>query len=475
MAWQQRQVYEGEGQTSTVWVNSETGETSYQDPATLPTASGQIGLQNSYQGEGQSSSQYVDTGTGKAAADQAAAGAQYTKQLDAAFQQVINNPNASSWDKAMAVQTRYGVEALAQLVHQGHFQDIAPQLGPHIAARQREGEAEGFSIGGNQLGNWPTIIGTLGFAALAGAGAAGAGSAAGEGAATGATAAEGATAGVSAGAGGEFTGGLTGTAAGSPGLSAGSFNAASLGAGGAAAAPGVTAPAAGLTGAGALSAGSFAGESMYPLIGGMSAATGATGLGTASSGALTTGGTVAGGTALSRLLDGTASAADYMSLAGTGLATGLGIYGANQQAKSLEELSGQYMAMGAPSRARYESSFLPGFSMANEPGYKDALDQTTKSFLHKASVGGNPVDSPNAWNQTLTDVNSTFAFPALQGYRSMNANAGGLSRFADAAPNAAMAGVGAQRGVYDAIGYGVGNIFNPPTSLEQLLKQMRTR
>jgi hypothetical protein len=224
-----------------------------------------------------------------------------------------------------------------------------------------------------------------------------------------------------------------------------------------------------------LAPGYFAGETAYPVIGGAAASAGATGLGSTSSGALTqAGGGAAAGTALSRILDGTASTADYLSLLGTGAATGLGIYGANQQAKSLEQLTAQYMAMGAPSRARYETSFLPGFSMANEPGYQDALDQTTKSFLHKASIAGNPADSPNAWTQTLRDVNAGFAYPALQDYRRMNANAGGLSRFADAAPGVATGAIGAQKGVYDAVGYGLGNVFNPPTTLEQLLKQMRT-
>jgi hypothetical protein len=75
--------------------------------------------------------------------------------------------------------------------------------------------------------------------------------------------------------------------------------------------------------------------------------------------------------------------------------------------------------------------------------------------------------------QTLKDVNSTFAYPALQNYRSMNANAGGLSRFADAAPVATGSAINADAGKLNAIGYGLGNVFNPPTNLEQLLKAMR--
>lgn len=179
------------------------------------------------------------------------------------------------------------------------------------------------------------------------------------------------------------------------------------------------------------------------------------------------------GTALSRLLDGNAGTADYLSLLGSGLSTGLGVFGATQQAKSLQELANQYMEIGAPSRARYESSFAPNFTMANDPGYTDALDQTTKSFLHKASIGGNPADSPNAWQQTLKDVNSQFAYPALQDYRKLNANAGGLSRFAEAAPGAATGAIGAQNGVYNAVGAGAADIFNPPKSLSDILREMQ--
>lgn len=181
-------------------------------------------------------------------------------------------------------------------------------------------------------------------------------------------------------------------------------------------------------------------------------------------GSASAGGTAAaagGSTALSRILDGTATTADYLSVGGGLGAAGLGVYGANQQAGALNDLADKYLAIGAPSRARYESSFAPGFTMAKDPGYTDALDQTTKSFLHKASIGGNPAESPNAWMQTLKDVNSTFAYPALQNYRNQNSSTGGYGAFNTAAPAAATGAVNAQTGVYNAIGAGAADIFNP--------------
>lgn len=180
------------------------------------------------------------------------------------------------------------------------------------------------------------------------------------------------------------------------------------------------------------------------------------------------GGTAAagGGSALSRILSGEGTLQDYLSVGGAAAPGLIGAYAANRQANSLEALSRDYMALGAPSRARYESSFAPGFSMANEPGYKDALDQTTKSFLHKASIGGNPSDSPNAWMQTLHDVNSNFAFPALQNYRNQNAATGGFNAFNTAAPTAAAGAINANANVANALGGAAADVFNPPTRLK---------
>ena len=168
---------------------------------------------------------------------------------------------------------------------------------------------------------------------------------------------------------------------------------------------------------------------------------------------------------------------DYPNLLRTGgglSAALLGYMGAREQRDMLRELSQQQMAFGAPSRARYEGSFAPGFTMGTEPGYSDALDLTTKSFLHKASMPfGNPADSPNAWTQTLKDVNSTFAYPALQEYRRQNMAGGGLAALTAAAPGTASAAIGADKGRYDALGYGLGTIFNPQPTLADLLRQYR--
>lgn len=199
---------------------------------------------------------------------------------------------------------------------------------------------------------------------------------------------------------------------------------------------------------------------------------------TSGTGSASSGGTAAGtaaGTAISRVLNGTATGADWLELAGRLGPAALGAFASGQQADAFGDLSDRYMAIGAPSRARFEGSFAPGFSMADEPGYSDALDQTTKSFLHKASIGGNPADSPNAWAETLKGVNSTFAFPALNEYRRLNAGAGGLAALTSAAPAAASSAIGAEKGIYDSIGVGAADVFNPPKSLDEILRQYLRR
>lgn len=162
---------------------------------------------------------------------------------------------------------------------------------------------------------------------------------------------------------------------------------------------------------------------------------------------------------------------DLMALLGKIAPAALGAFGASQQAGQYKDLADKYLAIGAPSRDRYEASFQPGFDLASaDPGYKDALAQTTKETLNRLSTGGNPAGSPNAWNQTLTDVNTKLALPALQNYRSMNAGSGGLGALTGAAPAAENAAINANAGVTNAVGAGAANIFNPPQTLADLLK-----
>ena len=142
----------------------------------------------------------------------------------------------------------------------------------------------------------------------------------------------------------------------------------------------------------------------------------------------------------------------------------LGYVGSQDIADQQAQLAREYMALGAPSRSRYEASYAPDFTMANDPGYTDALNQTSKSVLHGLSAQGNPADSPNAWAQSLSDIYQQTAYPALQNYRTTNATSGGLASAFPAGVDANNANLESQGDMWNAIGAGasaVNNIFNP--------------
>ena len=191
-----------------------------------------------------------------------------------------------------------------------------------------------------------------------------------------------------------------------------------------------------------------------------------------SPGATSTGGftgATGAGSALSRIIAGTGSAADYASVLGAGGAALLGAVGSSQQQSALNSLNQQYLDMGAPSRDRYNASFQPGFTMASDPGYTDSLNMSAKADANALSVNGNPGGSPNAWAQSLQDLQSKTAYPALQAYRNQNAATSGIGSFSAAAPATAQAAIGAGSNVYNAIGSGISSITNPQMTLSQFL------
>jgi hypothetical protein len=175
--------------------------------------------------------------------------------------------------------------------------------------------------------------------------------------------------------------------------------------------------------------------------------------------------------AIQRILAGNGTGTDYLNLIGATGPSLLGAYASNRQTGAYKDLASQLAGYGAPSRARYEGSFAPGFSMSQDPGFTDALNQAGKASMHALSTFGNPAGSPNAWAQTNQDLFSKFAYPALQAYRTGNAAAGGISALTTAAPSATSGAIGSQANVYNAIGGGISDIFNPTPTLAQTLAQ----
>jgi hypothetical protein len=178
------------------------------------------------------------------------------------------------------------------------------------------------------------------------------------------------------------------------------------------------------------------------------------------------------GSALSRLLDGTATAADYTQLLGGVAGAGLGMYGANQQAQSYENVANKFLDMGQPYRDRLNASYAPGFSMANQPDFMNALDLGSESVLKKLSAtGGNPYGNAGAMAEANKYVSGSLALPQLNTYRSQ------LGTFGQLGTNQAGSAMGAQTqaqgGAYDALGYGIGQLTQPDNPFKGLLDQFK--
>jgi hypothetical protein len=237
-----------------------------------------------------------------------------------------------------------------------------------------------------------------------------------------------------------FTGGLTGTATGTPGLSGAAVGSTGLSA----------------AGGGTLAPGAFAAESLYPVAGGLSAATASTPL--------------AYGGAPSFMSGLTGLSPGALSAGGTLAGVGLGLYGINQQVGALEGLSNQENARfqtlfnaGQPYRDQLAATFQPGFNVNSIPGLQGAMDTSYQSLLRGLSTQGNPFGNPGGLMEAQNYVMGNVALPATQQYRNFLANAGGLGQFASGAaqgPNLgpAMAGINSSGNAFNVIGAGIADL-----------------
>lgn len=181
--------------------------------------------------------------------------------------------------------------------------------------------------------------------------------------------------------------------------------------------------------------------------------------------------TSAGKSALQKLLSGTATGPELAGILGTLGATGLGVYGANQQQNAMSDLAKQYMQMGAPYRQRLEASYAdPAGFLANSPDIQAAVDQGTGALSRALSAqGGNPAASGRPL-QEMQNYATNMLYGQLGNERQRLANFGGLSALTGAAPGANVAAVGQQGNVYNALGYGLDQLTRPQNSLNDLAR-----
>jgi len=181
-----------------------------------------------------------------------------------------------------------------------------------------------------------------------------------------------------------------------------------------------------------------------------------------------------GGSALSRILGGNGSGSDALQIGGNLLGAGLGAYGANQQAQSYENIANKFMDMGQPYRNLLQQSYSPNFSMANQPDFMNALDIGSQAAARATSAkSGNPTGNPGAYADMQKYISGSLALPQLNTYRSQLGTFGQLGT--DQSGSAMGAQTKAQGGVYDALGYGIGQATQPDNPLKGLFDQMKTQ
>jgi hypothetical protein len=183
------------------------------------------------------------------------------------------------------------------------------------------------------------------------------------------------------------------------------------------------------------------------------------------------------GTALSRILSGAATAADWASLLGTAASTGLGIAGADAQRSASNELADKFLAIGAPSRSRYEASMTPGFEPTSIPGFQGAIDTSTQTLLRQLSAqGGNPYGNPGGLAEVQKYITGSVGLPAIQQYQNQNASTGGYGAFNTAAPGSMTTAANSAGNIYNVLGNGINSLLNPPSptsTLDDTLAQYR--
>jgi hypothetical protein len=162
---------------------------------------------------------------------------------------------------------------------------------------------------------------------------------------------------------------------------------------------------------------------------------------------------------LKALINGTAGQDDYLKLLGAVGPSVASALWSNYMAGKTEDQANKFSSYGAPYRDKLAQSYEPGFSMGNEPGYADALNQSAKATLAGLSTRGNPAGSPNAWAATLKDLTAKTAFPALQGYRNTLAGAGGLANLNAAGTGMTGQALGLESQIGPAIGDAFGGLF----------------
>src|SRR3990167_9790950 len=175
------------------------------------------------------------------------------------------------------------------------------------------------------------------------------------------------------------------------------------------------------------------------------------------------GATAGTGTALSRIMDGKSTTADWVNVLENAGVTGLGMYSANQQANTLADLAEKSRADLAPFLGRANEWLTNPSAYTEGPGQaamKGTLAGLSPTF-------GNPIGSGAAL-QFATDAGLRDWRDAVTGMANL-----GLSG-EDTRARLGIGAAGAQADMWSNLGGGVSELVNPRRSLADLLREYRS-
>lgn len=185
---------------------------------------------------------------------------------------------------------------------------------------------------------------------------------------------------------------------------------------------------------------------------------GGAGIGGTTAGGLTA---AAGSTALSRIIDGTASTGDWVQVLGTAGSTALGMGASNQQAKTLADIANQNRADRLP----YLNKSMEYLN--NPEAYGAGPGQAAmKSTLQGLSTRGNPLGSGTSL-QLATDAGLRDWRDAVTGFGNM-----GLSG-SDTRANLGMASANATKDMWSNLAGGVSDLVNPKKSIADWMREYK--
>lgn len=221
---------------------------------------------------------------------------------------------------------------------------------------------------------------------------------------------------------------------------------------------------------GGLSGGGLTGGEFLGGATGGEVAGGATGGALSGAGGTAVAGAAPGATsALGRILGGNATSDDWLSVIGAGGSSLLGVLGSNAQADAYGDVAQQYLGLGAPFREKLLQSYAPGFSMADQPDFQNALDIGAQAAARATSArSGNPLDNPGAYAEMQKYITGSLALPQLNTYRSQLGSFGQLGT--NTAGTASMGEASQTGGMYDALGSGLASLTKPKNPYEDLMK-----